>query len=351
MFSTCLVCHRSLGDNDAIETFPVGQRLAFDEQTGRLWAVCKPCGHWNLTPIEERWEAIEACERLYRESRIKAATDNIGITTLRSGLDLIRVGKPKRPELSAWRYGPRIIARRKKGALLAVGGAAITGVAGAAVVGASLGAVALMLTTGGGLGFIGLAFSAFEKLQEYREYERDVMTVRANNGHRYYLKQKHLRFVSLEPHDSPQGWQLAMQHENGLLNLAGMQAALTAGQLLAHLNARGASKKTISQAALNIADASDAQQFIRNAIKLRDSRRRNGQLAREKHFDSFGLRYEERLAVEMAMHEDAERQALEGELGALEDAWREAEEIAKISDGLFDSKIEDRFQKMKSGAR
>ncbi|MGV3710434.1 MAG: hypothetical protein ACO1Q7_16505 [Gemmatimonas sp.] len=98
MFSTCLVCHRSLGDNDAIERFPVGRRLAFDELTGRLWAVCKPCGHWNFSPIEERWEAIESCERLYREARIEAATDNLGITTLKSGLDLIRVGKPKRPE-------------------------------------------------------------------------------------------------------------------------------------------------------------------------------------------------------------------------------------------------------------
>jgi hypothetical protein len=42
-----------------------------------------------------------------------------------------------------------------------------------------------------------------------------------------------------------------------------------------------------------------------------------------------------RLAMEMASHEDAERRGLEGELKLLEDAWRDAEEIASISDNLF----------------
>jgi len=37
----------------------------------------------------------------------------------------------------------------------------------------------------------------------------------------------------------------------------------------------------------------------------------------------------------MALHEDAERAALEGELGELERAWQEAEEIAGISDNLL----------------
>jgi hypothetical protein len=48
-----------------------------------------------------------------------------------------------------------------------------------------------------------------------------------------------------------------------------------------------------------------------------------------------GLGYEQRLAVEMAAHEDAERRALEGELATLEAAWREAETLAAIADGLL----------------
>jgi hypothetical protein len=42
-----------------------------------------------------------------------------------------------------------------------------------------------------------------------------------------------------------------------------------------------------------------------------------------------------RLAVEMAVNEDAERGAMEGELELLEMAWRDAEEIASIADDLL----------------
>jgi hypothetical protein len=42
-----------------------------------------------------------------------------------------------------------------------------------------------------------------------------------------------------------------------------------------------------------------------------------------------------RLALEMSLHEEDERRALEGELYLLEDRWREAEEVAAISDDMF----------------
>jgi hypothetical protein len=37
----------------------------------------------------------------------------------------------------------------------------------------------------------------------------------------------------------------------------------------------------------------------------------------------------------MSLHEEDERRALEGELYLLEDRWREAEEVAAISDDMF----------------
>jgi hypothetical protein len=43
----------------------------------------------------------------------------------------------------------------------------------------------------------------------------------------------------------------------------------------------------------------------------------------------------QRLALEMALHEEQERRALEGELAELTHAWQEAEEIAAIADRLF----------------
>ena len=42
----------------------------------------------------------------------------------------------------------------------------------------------------------------------------------------------------------------------------------------------------------------------------------------------------------MALHEDSEQAALEGQLALLEAAWREAEEIAAIADNLLAPRID-----------
>jgi hypothetical protein len=56
---------------------------------------------------------------------------------------------------------------------------------------------------------------------------------------------------------------------------------------------------------------------------------------RGRHAQPFGIDPVRRLALEMALHEEQERRALEGELRLLEAAWRDAEEIAGIADGMF----------------
>src|SRR3954447_7459025 len=104
MYSTCIFCHANLATNESIEHFPIGRRLAFDAARGRLWVVCPKCARWNLTPLEERWEAIEECERLFRGTRLRVSTDNIGLAQIREGTELVRLGAPLRPELAAWRY-------------------------------------------------------------------------------------------------------------------------------------------------------------------------------------------------------------------------------------------------------
>ena len=90
MYATCLFCQKDLGRNESFETFPVGRRLAFDAAKGRLWVVCSHCERWNLSPLEERWEAIEQAERYYRDSKRRVATDNIGLSKLRDGTTLFR---------------------------------------------------------------------------------------------------------------------------------------------------------------------------------------------------------------------------------------------------------------------
>jgi hypothetical protein len=57
-----------------------------------------------------------------------------------------------------------------------------------------------------------------------------------------------------------------------------------------------------------------------------------------------------RLAIEMAVNESEERRALSGELGALHAAWREADEIAAIADGLtLPPEVEAELQRLREG--
>ena len=76
MYATCLFCASRLGTNEIIEAFPIGRRLAFDAAKGRLWVVCRRCERWNLTPLEERWEAVEDCERQFRDARKRVTSES-----------------------------------------------------------------------------------------------------------------------------------------------------------------------------------------------------------------------------------------------------------------------------------
>ena len=133
MYHTCLFCNKDLGRNDVVESFPVGRRLAFDGEKGRLWVVCPTCERWNLTPVEQRWEAIEQAEKLYRGTRQRVATAHIGLTRAPDGTALVRIGRPQRPEMAAWRYGDTFGRRRRRG------------IAAGAVSAAALGGAALLL--------------------------------------------------------------------------------------------------------------------------------------------------------------------------------------------------------------
>jgi hypothetical protein len=141
MYRTCLHCQHDLGANQGVEAFPIGRRVAFDAGKGRLWAICPRCQRWNLAPLDERWEAIEQCERLFRGTRIRSSTEQIGLARLRDGTELVRIGDPLRPEFAAWRYSDAIVRRRQRNLLLAGAGvvaAAAIGI-GAVAAGAGVG--------------------------------------------------------------------------------------------------------------------------------------------------------------------------------------------------------------------
>ena len=72
-------------------------------------------------------------------------------------------------------------------------------------------------------------------------------------------------------------------------------------------------------------------------VRAEVEQRRRGATGRkqEKQSEIHRLPKPTKLALEMALHEEQERRALHGELKALEARWREAEEIAGISDSLL----------------
>ena len=98
-----------------------------------------------------------------------------------------------------------------------------------------------------------------------------------------------------------------------------------------------------------IEEIGDPEIFMREAVKESERLRREKagdnpkKLAKATEGSLAKLPGDIRLAVEMAIHEESERRAMEGELETLEAAWRQAEEIAAIADSLLVPSAVDEF--------
>jgi len=330
VYSTCMFCNRSLGQNRVIETFPVGRRLSFDAEKGRLWVVCPRCGRWNLTPLEERWEAVEDCERLFRATRVRASSENIGLAKHPEGLELVRIGEPLRPEFAAWRYGDQFGRRRKRAMLYAAGGVAVVGTV-------IVGGLATGVLSGAALGQSGNFMNAFVN-------GRTLARVRAPDG--TLLKLKNPDLQKLQILEGSGGWELLVRKGKAEHHYLGEDARRVAGVLSSRINRSGA-RRTAVQDAVRFLDEHGSPDAVLRAASSQVARNTfkeyRGHLAK--------LPAPTRLAVEMALHEEQERRALEGELWRLERAWEEAEEIAAISDSLLLPEGAEDFVEAQRGQR
>jgi len=324
MFKTCIYCNRNLGSNDAVENFPIGRRLAFDQEKGRLWVICDHCRRWNLSPLEERWEAIEECERQFYDTSRSFSTDNIGLAQLSEGLDLVRIGRPKRREFAAWRYGREFLQRRIRSAVSAAV-QVVLGV-GSAVAGANV---------------LPLFFAV--------RNQRVVARVRGSEGQRLSITHNDLRKAAIHRAAAPDGWSLKVSYRPGERTfllwkqgkgkrqeavLSGPVAMRAAGQMLPRVNEWGASDAQVRAAVSLIEENRNPERLFERVAALQAEKRAEGALMADpkllRKIDANA-----RLALEMASHEESERRALEGELAELQAAWSEAEEIASIADRLL----------------
>ena len=342
MYTTCLFCNGDLGRNEVIEAFPVGRRLAFDAAKGRLWVVCRRCERWNLTPLEERWEAIEECERAFRATKLRVSTDEIGLARLKEGLELVRIGAPQRPEMAAWRYGDQFGRRRRRYYAMVAGGVAVAGVA--VVAGPMLGLVSVgafnpavnLLRAGRAIyrsrtfvhaptpdgGSLRARLSDLDRVRLTADERGPVLRVPTVVGRESYWK------LPVLP-----GYRYARKVEPQELH--GEAAVRAAGALLPHMNQRGGSADDVQRAVAYLEEAATPEQLYRHAAGIIPKQGVKG-FGRARGDDLLkNLPTANRLALEMAAHEDVERRALEGELHILEEAWRQAEEIAGIADDMF----------------
>jgi hypothetical protein len=342
MYSTCLFCHGALGDNHAVEQFPVGRRLAFDAAKGRLWVVCPRCARWNLTPVEERWEAIEQCERLYRGTRLRASTDNVGLARLRDGLELVRIGSPLRPEFAAWRYSAKFGRRRRDAQLVAGAGAALTvaaGVAAAPILGPvlAMGAISVVAVPGITTVMAVIPIVGTLALRDYLQHDRIIGRVVGPRLRVLTVRAKHLDYAELRVRGDGSEASLTLPHDGGWTDLEGGVALRTLAQLMARANRLGATQAQVRDAVRDVDDAGSAASYLaRTSTKGGWRRTRIMSLLNEmRGLRALRLSPSERLALEMALNEESEYRALEGELAQLEQAWRDAEHIAGIADNLL----------------
>jgi hypothetical protein len=351
VYRHCIFCRADLGTNDELP-FAVGKRLAFDEARGRLWVICQTCARWNLSPLEERWEAIEAAERLYRATHRRVATDNIGMARIGDTVELVRIGAPLRPEFAAWRYGAEFLKRRTK-ALVFQAVDAVATLGALALSGVSVGLWGV-IGSKGGVG--GMARNYLERRRGGRLLilpDQTVARIFSFSAGGSRLRRELDGSVSLElryderipnaglrrvltgPHRYAEGRRARLHDE---LMLPALRL------LLPFANGDGAKKQVVEDAVYRLDREGDVRAVLNSAIPTTAGRWSSPDRELGK------VDAASRLALEMALHEGDERAAAEGELQALHDRWREAEEIASIADDLFvPTSVRERLEELGGG--
>ena len=323
MFTRCLVCLTPFPPNEELENYSAGTRIAYDPARGRLWSVCRSCKRWSLSPIEERWEALEEIERLVTDkAKLLSQTDNIAL--MRSGrLDIVRVGRANLTEEAWWRYGRELTARRERHKKITFVG---TAAAGAAIAGGWM--------TGGSAWLAAwlLWDNAPEKVADFARWMRFGSTawygskVCQQCGFVFRdMDYKQRTGLILRPGEGDGRLGISVRcpkchdQEDGGLHLTGREGEHTVRRVLAYHHHAGATEKKVRSATRLIEEAGSAQDLSRIVVK---EGRKLGDLQRT------GA-----IALEIAANEASEQRMLELEVAGLEAHWRIEEELAAIVDG------------------
>jgi hypothetical protein len=341
MFTKCLFCHADLGRNDQLETFPVGKRIAFDAAKGRLWVVCRSCTRWNLTPLEERWEAIERAQILIERLKAVAQSDRIALYRHPSGLELVRIGGANWRETAYWRYAKKLTQRRtqtdttRRTANLAL--QIVPRIFSGSLMAAGTAIVATVGWTGVGAAGAGLVALGYLRGKLYRA--KPLMRLNGEDEADAFVRRWHLRHAMIIP-ASDGAIKIEVDSDTGPQTFEHADAVRVLGHALVEPNRRGANEDEVGMAVRTLERAGSAEGFLANVVRTRRSNADQGLIPLKRVELPSGRLIRDlpeltRISLEIATHEELERLALEGELETLEKMWRDAEEIAAIADSLL----------------
>ncbi|KPJ88336.1 MAG: hypothetical protein AMS18_13465, partial [Gemmatimonas sp. SG8_17] len=135
------------------------------------------------------------------------------------------------------------------------------------------------------------------------------------------------------------GWKLELPHVDGIGTVRGDHALQATGLIMPAINGAGGPQRMVQRAIRRLENFTDPAHYLLSAAAA-SALRPGGTLA--------ALPVDMRLAIEMAVNEETERCALEGEMWLLELAWQEAEEIAAIADDLtVPAEVEQKLQQLR----
>jgi hypothetical protein len=174
-----------------------------------------------------------------------------------------------------------------------------------------------------------------------------VAQIRTDTAGTIAVRRRHLAETRLVPGvDAPLA--LDVRFKGGETRLEGREALRVAGTLMPHVNRYGGKQELVKSAVNVLDEAGGADGYLERLskyasdatavpLKGNTNKRKPRQSGWTGAYTSglFGLSQPDRLALEMALHEEAEFRALRGELVELERAWRDAEEIAAIADEML----------------
>jgi len=185
------------------------------------------------------------------------------------------------------------------------------------------------------------AHSAYDMWRTRRDRKVPTIFLRDDDGALLHLTVWDTWGATLVPVPKTGEWSLTVQHTEprrakgarslteplrtitSVLNGAAAQRALAA--VLPHVNPTGGSRRQVRDAMDVIGASANLAHLIEASVRVAHPERA--------HVTRLPARF--RVALEMVVHSDDERRAMEGEHAELERRWREAEEIASIADSLL----------------